>query len=174
MPSILLSEERIQARVRDLGAVISATYGEKQPFLMVGVLRGAAPFFADLLRAITISVSIDFMSISSYTTPAPSSGAVRIIKDLDHPIAGKHVLLVEDIIDTGLTLRYIRKNLFLRRPASLAVCVLLDRPKRRLVEMPIDYVGFEIPDEYVVGYGLDHRQLYRNLPYVALWNQSEE
>ncbi len=174
MPSILLSEERIQTRVRDLGALISASYVERQPFLMVGVLRGAAPFFADLLRAISVPVAIDFMSVSSYTTPAPSSGAVRIIKDLDHSIAGKHVLLVEDIIDTGLTLRYIRKNLLLRHPASLGVCVLLDRPKRRLVEMSIDYVGFEIPDEFVVGYGLDHRQLYRNLPYIALWDQSEE
>ncbi|TAK35288.1 MAG: hypoxanthine phosphoribosyltransferase [Chloroflexota bacterium] len=174
MSSILLSEERIQARVRELGAAISATYRDKQPFLMVGVLRGAAPFFADLLRSITVPVSIDFMSISSYTTPAPSSGAVRIIKDLDHPIAGKHVLLVEDIIDTGLTLRYIRKNLLLRHPSSLGVCVLLDRPKRRLVEMSIDHVGFEIPDEYVVGYGLDHRQLYRNLPFVTLWDHSEE
>ena len=174
MHRLLLPQEQIRTRVEELGVAISRAYRDRQPFLMVGVLRGAAPFFADLLRQISIPVAVDFMSITTYGTPVPSSGAVRIIKDLDDAIGGKHVLLVEDIIDTGLTLRYIRKNLLLRNPASLELCILLDRPKRRLVEMPIEYVGFQIPDEFVVGYGLDYQQLYRNLPHLAFWHRDNQ
>lgn len=163
---ILLDSETIARRVAELGARISTDYAGKDPVL-VGVLSGVVVFMADLLRSITIPVTVDFMAISQYQSGG-SSGSVRITKDLDHPISGRHVLFVEDIIDTGLSLHYLLRTLQTRRPASISVCVLLDRPYRRLINVPLAYQGFEIPDTYVVGYGLDDRGYYRNLPYIGL------
>jgi len=162
---VLLEEEAIRARVRELGAAISADYAGRRPVL-VGILRGSAVFMADLLRAITIPVEVDFLAISSYSGQA-SSGVVRLIKDLDHSVQGRHLLLVEDIIDTGLTLSYVLRMLRTREPASLRVCVLFNKPARRLIDHEIHYKGFDIPDLFVVGYGLDYNQQYRNLPYLA-------
>lgn len=163
---ILLDSETIARRVAELGARISTDYAGKDPVL-VGVLSGVVVFMADLLRSITIPVTVDFMAISQYQSGG-SSGSVRITKDLDYPISGRHVLFVEDIIDTGLSLHYLLRTLQTRRPASISVCVLLDRPYRRLINVPLAYQGFEIPDTYVVGYGLDDRGYYRNLPYIGL------
>jgi len=164
--TVLLDAETIGRRVAELGAEVSRDYEGLEPVL-VGVLRGTVFFLADLIRHITIPISIDFLAISSYSPQSPS-GVVRITKDLDENIEGRHVLVVEDIIDTGLTLRYILRTLEARRPASLHVCVLLDRPALRLVPIPVRYVGFTIPNQFVVGYGLDLRQKYRNLPYIAV------
>lgn len=161
---VVFSEERLAARVAELGAAISADYADKDPVL-VGVLTGVVPFMADLLRCITCSVAVDFMAISHYA--GGGSGSVRITKDLDRAITGRHVLFVEDVIDTGLTLNYLLRTLRTREPASLQVCVLFDRPYRRLINVPVAYQGLELPDEFVVGYGLDARGRYRNLPYVA-------
>jgi hypoxanthine phosphoribosyltransferase len=169
---VLFPAEAIQARVAELGAAISRDYARKD-LLLVCVLRGAAFFVTDLARAITIPMSLDFLAISSYGAQAggPASpggaGVVRIVKDLDEPIAGRDVLVVEDIVDTGLTLGYLLKVLRARGPASLAISALLDRPVRRIVDHPIAYRGFEIPDRFVVGYGLDYRQRYRNLPFIG-------
>lgn len=165
--AILLDRESIQARVRELGAAISRDYAGHVP-LLVGVLRGTVVFLADLLRAIDIRVAVDFIAISSYGPTTHDSGVVRFLKDLDESIEGRDVILVEDIVDTGLTLRYILRNLRGRRPASLAICALLDKRARRLVDVDLQYVGFEIPDAFVVGYGLDYRQLYRNLPFICV------
>ncbi|MDW8166888.1 MAG: hypoxanthine phosphoribosyltransferase [Acidobacteriota bacterium] len=165
--SILISADELQAKVRELGQAISRDYAGLDP-LLVGVLKGVVVFMADLLRAITIPVSVDFLAISSYGPQAASLGIVRIIKDLDQDIHGRHVLLVEDVVDTGLTLSYILKTLQARQPASLNVCTLFNRPHRRLVDVPIVYKGFDLPDCFVVGYGLDYEQRYRNLPYVAV------
>ena len=164
---ILIGEEEIQAKVRQLGRDISRDYANLNP-LLVGVLKGIVVFMADLLRAITVPVSVDFMAISSYGTEAASRGSVRIIKDLDADIHGQHVLIVEDVIDTGLTLSYILKNLQAREPASLKVCTLFNRPQQRLLEIPIAYKGFDLPDCFVVGYGLDYEERYRNLPFVGV------
>lgn len=164
---ILISSARIQQRVHELGAAISRDYAGKD-LLMVGVLRGVLFFMADLLRAVTIPVSVDFMAISRYGPSERTRGVVRFVKDLEEPIEGRHVLFVEDIIDTGFTLGYILKNLRTRHPASLQVCVLLDKPRLRLIDLDIAYQGFEIPDRFVVGYGLDYRQRYRNLPFIAV------
>lgn len=164
---ILIDAERLQARVRELGAEISRDYQGKSP-LLVGVLRGTVVFLADLLRAIDIHVVVDLISISSYGPATRSSGVVRFTKDLDENIEGRHVILVEDIIDTGLTLRYILRSLATRRPASVAVCALLDKQARRLIDIDVQYKGFAIPDAFVVGYGLDYKQRYRNLPYLAV------
>jgi hypoxanthine phosphoribosyltransferase len=152
--------------VRDLGEEVSDAYADRD-LLLVGVLKGAVFFLADLMRAIDIPVEVDFMAVASYGSATDSSGVVRIIKDLDTPIEGRHVLIVEDIVDSGLTLQYLMRNLGARNPASLAVCALLTKPERRKVELPIRFVGFEIPDRFAIGYGLDHAERYRNLPYVA-------
>lgn len=169
---LLLSEEVLQARIAEMGAAISQDYAGKNP-LLVGVLSGVVFFMADLLRRLTIHVGVDFMAISHY---APSgavgrgmgSGSVRITKDLDDAITGRDVLFVEDVIDTGLTLNYLLRTLRTRQPASLKVCVLFDRPYRRLVDIPLAYQGFELPDTFVVGYGLDYNGRYRNLPFVGI------
>ncbi len=161
---VLITAAQIQRKVRELGAQISKDYAGKAP-LLVGVLRGVACFMADLMRHISLPLSVDFMAVSSYE--GDQSGAVRILKDLDEKIEGRHVLVVEDIVDTGMTLNHLLGLLSARKPASLKVCALLDKRVRRLVDVPIDYVGFEVPDEFVVGYGLDYRQTYRNLPFIA-------
>jgi hypoxanthine phosphoribosyltransferase len=162
---IILSEEVLRARIAEMGAAISADYAGKDP-LLVGVLSGVVFFMADLLRCITIPVTVDFMAISRYASGA-GSGSVRITKDLDQAITGRHVLFVEDVIDTGLTLNYLLRTLRTQQPASLEVCVLFDRPYRRLIDIPLAYHGFELPDDFVVGYGLDANNHYRNLPFVA-------
>jgi hypoxanthine phosphoribosyltransferase len=161
---LLLTAEEIRARVAELGAEISRDYAGKTPIL-IGVLKGSLVFMADLARAITTPINVDFMSISSYGD-GTNSGVVRILKDLDESITGQDVILVEDIIDTGLTLTYLLATLSARRPASLEVCGLLDKSARRIVEVPIRYKGFDIPDEFVIGYGLDHEGRYRNLRAV--------
>ena len=164
---VLISEEDLQRRVRELAQQIEADYQGKD-LLLVGLLKGAVHFMVDLTRAMKRPVAIDFMAVSSYGASTESSGIVRILKDLDESIEGKHVLIVEDIVDTGLTLKYILEMLRRRGPASLRVCALLNKKDRRLVDVPLDYVGFDIPNEFVVGYGLDFRQVYRNLPFVAV------
>jgi len=163
---VVLTEEAIRTRIAELGARISCDYGGKDP-LLVGVLSGVVFFMADLLRHISVTVMVDFMAISHYAS-GTASGPVRITKDLDHSIEGRHVLFVEDVIDTGLTLNYFLRTLRTRQPASLQVCVLFDRPYRRLIDIPLAYQGFELPDRFVVGYGLDYNGHYRNLPYVGV------
>jgi hypoxanthine phosphoribosyltransferase len=165
---ILLSEEQIQSKVAELGARISEDYPGRQ-LTLVSVLKGSLPFMADLMRAISIPVRIDLMEVSSYGgTSTESSGLVRILKDLSASIEGEDVLIVEDIIDTGLTLNYLVRYLRGKNPATLRICTLLDKPARRLVEIPVDYVGFTIPDQFVVGYGLDYGEVYRNLRFVGV------
>ncbi len=164
---ILITEESIQQRVREIGAEIAHDYAAKNP-LLVGVLKGVLFFMADLLRMVNIPVEVDFIAVSSYSPESRDQGVVRLVKDLEIPLAGRHVLFVEDVIDTGLTLNYILRNLRARQPASLEVCVLFDKPTARIVDIPLKYRGFELPDKFVVGYGLDHRERYRNLPFVAL------
>jgi hypoxanthine phosphoribosyltransferase len=165
---ILLTEEQISAKVAELGARIGADYGDRR-LTLVSVLKGSLPFMADLMRAIPSPVRIDLMEVSSYGgTSTESSGLVRILKDLSATIAGEDVLIVEDIIDTGLTLNYLVRYLRGKNPATLRICTLLDKPARRLVEIPVDYIGFEIPDQFVVGYGLDYGELYRNLRFVGV------
>jgi hypoxanthine phosphoribosyltransferase len=164
---VLITSQHIQARIGTMGQAISQDYAGLNP-LMVGVLKGVLFFMADLLRAVTIPVEVDFMAISSYSPEARDQGFVRMVKDLEIPITGRHVLFVEDVIDTGLTLNYLLRNLRAQRPASLEVCVMFDKPERRLIEIPVKYVGFNLPDKFVVGYGLDHRERYRNLPFVGL------
>jgi len=163
---VVLTEEEIGARIAAIGSEISDDYAGRDP-LLVGVLNGVVMFMADLLRAITIPVGVDFMAISHYAADR-GAGTVRITKDLDESITGRHVLFVEDVIDTGLTLNYLLRALRTREPASLNVCVLFDRPYRRLIDIPLAYHGFELPDEFVVGYGLDSNGHYRNLPYVGV------
>jgi hypoxanthine phosphoribosyltransferase len=165
---VLLSEDQIQQRVAELGARISDDYAGRQ-LTLVSVLKGSLPFMADLMRAISIPVRIDLMEVSSYGgTTTESSGLVRILKDLSASIQGEEVLIVEDIIDTGLTLNYLIRYLRGKNPATLRICTLLDKPARRLVDIPVDYTGFTIPDQFVVGYGLDYGELYRNLRYVGV------
>ncbi len=164
---VFIPEHALQERVSELGKEISRDYAG-QDLLLVAVLKGSVVFLADLMRQITIPHSIDFMATSSYGAATESSGIVRILKDLDIPIIGRNVLIVEDIVDTGHTLTYLRKLLLERQPASLRICTLLDKRERREVEVPLDYIGFEIPNEFVVGYGLDYAELYRNLPYIAI------
>jgi hypoxanthine phosphoribosyltransferase len=163
---ILVQPDDLKQRVRDLGEQVSAAYADRD-LLLVGVLKGAVFFLADLMRAIDIPVEVDFMAVASYGSATDSSGVVRILKDLDTPIEGRNVLIVEDIVDSGLTLQYLMRNLGARNPASLEVCALLTKPERRKVELPIRFVGFEIPNRFAIGYGLDHAERYRNLPYVA-------
>jgi hypoxanthine phosphoribosyltransferase len=164
---VLIEEEPLQARIAELGAEISGEY-EGRDLLLVGVLKGAVFFMADLMRELTIPCEIDFMAISSYGAATDSSGVVRILKDLDTNIAGRDVLVVEDIIDSGLTLSYLMRSLKARKPASLEICALLTKPERREIEVPVKFVGFEIPNKFVIGYGLDFAERYRNLPYVAV------
>ena len=164
---VLFTAEQIQTRVRELGAVISRDYEGCRP-LLIGVLKGVFPFLADLLRSITIPCEVDFIAISSYSAETRTQGMVRLQKDLDAPIEGRHVLFVEDVIDTGLTLNYVLRSLRSREPATLHVCAMFDKGPRRLVRIPIHYKGFDLPDRFVVGYGLDYRELYRNLPFVGL------
>lgn len=164
---VLISQEELQRRVRELGAQISADYHDLNPLLLC-VLKGGFLFLADLSRALTIRHGVDFMAISSYGNSTVSSGVVRILKDLDTDITGRHVLIVEDIIDTGNTLAYLLENLRVRQPASLRICALLTKPARRQVPLHIDYIGFEIPDEFVIGYGLDFAEDYRNLPFIGV------
>ena len=165
---VLLTEEQIAAKVAELGKRISADYAGRE-LTLVSVLKGSLPFMADLMRQIDLPLRIDLMEVSSYGgTSTESSGLVRILKDLSAPIDGRDVLLVEDIIDTGLTLNYLLRYLKGKNPRSIKVCSLLDKPARRLVEIPIDYVGFEIPDAFVVGYGLDFGEVYRNLRFVGV------
>jgi hypoxanthine phosphoribosyltransferase len=162
----LVSSEDLQRRVAELGAEVSRDYADRDLF-MVGILKGAVLFLADLMRHVSVPCEIDFMAVSSYGSQTDSSGVVRILKDLDAPIEGRHVLIVEDIIDSGLTLQYLMRNLKARRPASLEVCSLLTKPERLRVDLSPRYVGFEIPNRFAIGYGLDHAQRYRNLDYVA-------
>jgi hypoxanthine phosphoribosyltransferase len=164
---VLLEEEEIRKRVRELGEQIAGDYAGKE-LLAVGILKGAMIFLADLVRFISVPVFFDFMAVSSYGKSTGPSGAVRILKDLERDIEGCHVLVVEDIVDTGLTLSYLVGNLQSRRPASLKVCTLLDKPARRRVDVVVDYRGFVVPDRFVVGYGLDYNECYRNLPYVMV------
>jgi hypoxanthine phosphoribosyltransferase len=168
---VLFTEEQIQERVRELGAEISRDY-EGRTVLLIAVLRGAALFLADLSRAITVPVELDFMAVSSYGSSTKSSGVVRILKDLDEQIEGRDVLVVEDILDTGLTLKYLLKNLASRKPASLEVVALMSKEGKQRVPISCAYVGYSIPDEFVVGYGLDFSERYRNLPYVGVLKPS--
>jgi len=164
---VLIDEQKIENRVAELGAQIAADYNDKN-LVVIGILKGAVLFMADLIKKIDIPLSIDFMAVSSYGKSTRSSGIVRILKDLDEEIEGKDVLIVEDIVDTGLTLKFLAENILSRNPKSLRVCCLLDKPSRRKVAVSVDYVGFEIPDEFVVGYGLDYDQKHRNMPFIGV------
>ena len=166
--STLIDEESLQARITELGAQLREEYGD-EPITCIGVLKGSFLFMADLVRAIEGPVRCEFLGVSSYQGGTRSTGVVRITQDLNQPIEGQHCLLIEDIVDTGLTMEYLLRMLRLRNPASLRVASLLDKPSNRQVEVDIDYVGFTIPDEFVVGYGLDLQGLYRNLPYIAVY-----
>jgi hypoxanthine phosphoribosyltransferase len=163
---ILVGAEDLNRRVGELAEEINRDYAGRD-LLLIGVLKGAVFFVSDLMRRLTIPVEVDFMAVASYGSATRSSGVVRILKDLDAVIEGRHVLIVEDIVDSGLTLQYLLRNLAGRHPASLEVCALLIKPERRKVDLQTRYVGFEIPDEFAIGYGLDHAERYRNLPYVA-------
>jgi hypoxanthine phosphoribosyltransferase len=164
---VLIDEQTLRARVAEMGVEISADYADKD-ILLVGVLKGAVFFMADLMRHLSIPCEVDFMAISSYGASTDSSGVVRILKDLDINIDGRNVLVVEDIIDSGLTLSYLMRTLEARSPASLEICALLTKPDRREMKVPVRYTGFEIPNEFVIGYGLDYAERYRNLPYVGV------
>jgi len=166
----LVAADDLQRRVAELGSEISSDYAGRE-LVMIGVLKGAVLFIADLMRELTVPCEVDFMAVSSYGSATDSSGVVRILKDLDAAIEDRDVLLVEDIVDSGLTLHYLLKNLKARDPRSLEVCALLTKPERRRVDLPIRYVGFEIPNRFAIGYGLDHAQRYRNLSYVAALKQ---
>jgi hypoxanthine phosphoribosyltransferase len=166
--SIMIDEAQIQARVSELAAEIEADYLDKEDLLLICVLKGGYVFLSDLSRNLSRPHQLDFMGISSYGKGTKSSGAVQIIMDLKAPITDRNVLIVEDIIDSGRTLEYMRQNLLARGPASLRICALLSKPSRREIDVPVDYTGFEIPDEFVVGYGLDFAEDYRNLPYIAV------
>ncbi len=165
---VLIPEQELQARVAELAHAINATYTDDDRPLLVCVLKGAFVFLADLTRRLEMRHEVDFMEVSSYGAGTKSSGVVRILLDLEQNIEGRHVLIVEDIVDSGRTLQYITRNLQTRKPASLRVCALLSKPSRREVNVPLDFVGFEVPDEFVVGYGLDFGEEYRNLPFVGV------
>ena len=169
--SILLTEEQIQNRVREMGAQITADYAGKEP-LFVGVLKGCFMFVADLIRCVDLPCSMDFMVVSSYGAGVNTSGAVKIIKDLSQDIEGRDLVMVEDILDTGVTLSYLTRYLTNRKPASITVAALLDKPERRKADVKARYVGFTVPDAFVVGYGLDYAEKYRNLPYVGILKPS--
>lgn len=169
-PGVLISEKQIRTKVKELGKLITADYQGKE-LLVIGILKGSVVFLSDLIREIELPVKIDFMAVTSYGAATRTSGVVRILKDLDSDIGGQDVLIVEDIIDTGLTLSYLKENLQKRNPASLKVCTFLDKPSRRKIEIKADYNGYDIPDRFVVGYGLDCNEKYRNLPYIGLYNE---
>jgi len=164
---ILIDADALRTRIAELGDEISAEYAGRE-LLLIGVLKGAVFFMADLMRHLTVPCEVDFMAISSYGAQTDSSGVVRILKDLDINIEGRHVLVVEDIIDSGLTLSYLMRNLESREPASLEICALLTKPSRREIDVPVRWIGFEIPNKFVIGYGLDFAERYRNLPYVGV------
>lgn len=164
---VMLTEEEVDAKINEIGKKISEDYAGKQVHLIC-VLRGGSFFMCELAKRITVPVSLDFMSVSSYGGDTKSSGVVKIVKDLDDPLKDKHVIVVEDIVDSGRTLSYLMELLEQRGPKSLALCTLLDKPERRVVDVNVDYTGFQIPDEFVVGYGLDYDQRYRNLPYIGI------
>jgi hypoxanthine phosphoribosyltransferase len=170
---ILVQRDELQHRVRELAREISRDYEGRQLFL-VGVLKGAVFFLSDLMRHLEVPCEVDFMAVSSYGSSTDSSGVVRILKDLDAPIEGREVLIVEDIVDSGLTLSYLLRTLKARDPASLEVCALLTKPERRKVDLPIRYVGFEIPNRFAIGYGLDHAERFRNLPFVAVLQEERK
>lgn len=164
---VLISENELASRIKEMGKAMTKDYKGKDLFV-VGVLKGANIFMSDLIRKIDLPMNMDFMAVSSYGMSTESSGTVRILKDLDFSIEGKDVLIVEDIIDSGLTLKYLTRILMERKPASLKICTLLDKPDRRKVDLIVDYIGFKIPDAFIVGYGIDFAERYRNLPYVAV------
>ena len=170
---VLIPEDKVDERIAQLGEQISKDYAGRQVHL-IGILKGSIFFICELAKRITVPVTMDFMSVSSYGAGTKSSGVVKLIKDLDEPIEGKDVLVVEDIIDSGHTLSYLLKNLSSRNPASIRLCTLLDKPERREVDVEVDYQGFSIPDEFVIGYGLDYDQRYRNLPYIGVLSLTEE
>ena len=173
MGPVLVPSDDIQEKVRELGERITQDYrGEK--LLLVGILRGAVVFLSDLMRHLQLPCEIDFMDISSYGTGTSSSGVVRILKDLEEDITGRHVLIVEDIVDTGLTMSYLRRTLLQRRPDSLEICALLTKPSRRQVDLSVKYLGFEVPDEFVIGYGIDYAGAYRNLPDIRVLTRDED
>lgn len=167
LAEILIDEKTLQAKIAELAKQISHDYAGKE-LMLVGVLKGAIMFMVDLARAINLPLTLDFMAISSYGASTESSGVVRIIKDLDNSIEGKNILIVEDIVDSGLTLSYLADYLRARNPDSLKICVLLNKPERRTSDVAVDYLGFDIPDKFVVGYGLDYAEVYRNLPYIGV------
>lgn len=169
---VLISREELAQKVKEIGQQITKDF-EGEPVLLVGILKGSVPFMADLMRELDLDVTIDFMCVSSYGSATKSSGVVRIIKDLDTPLEGKNVIIVEDIIDTGLTLAYLKEYLGARHPKCLKICTILDKPSRRKVEIEGDYVGFEVEDKYIVGYGLDSAQQYRQLPYIS-WIKTDK
>ncbi len=164
----LITSEQLQAKVREMAAQIDKDYAEEDDVILITLLKGGAIFAVDLMHNLHVPVEIDFMSVSSYGSSTKTSGIVKVIKDLDVDISGRNVLLVEDIIDSGLTLSYVRALLLERKPKDLKICTILDKPSRRKTQVPVDYVGFEIPDEYVIGYGLDYAQKFRNLPYIGV------
>ncbi|NLY49897.1 MAG: hypoxanthine phosphoribosyltransferase [Firmicutes bacterium] len=164
---VLVDEATLKARIKEMGEAITKDY-EGKTLLLVGVLKGAVIFLSELAQRIKLPATFDFMAVSSYGSSTESSGVVRILKDLEESLEGRHVLIVEDIIDTGLTLDYLYRHLKSRHPASLNICTLLDKPSRRKVNVPVKDIGFEIPDRFVVGYGLDYNEMYRNLPYIAV------
>ncbi len=170
---VLIPEDRVDERIAQLGEEISRDYEGREVHL-IGILKGSIFFICELAKRITVPVTLDFMSVSSYGSGTKSSGVVKLIKDLDEPINGKDILIVEDIIDSGRTLSYLLKNLSARQPASIRLCTLLDKPERREVDVEVDYQGFQIPDEFVIGYGLDYDQRYRNLPYIGVLSLTEE
>lgn len=163
----LLTSDQIQARIVELGQAISESYAGKNP-LLICILKGASLFHADLIRAITIPLAVDYIAVASYGATTKTTGVVKLLKDLDASITDRHVIIVEDIVDTGLTLNYLKQVLENREPASVQVCALLSKPARRVIEVVIDFQGFEIPDEFVIGYGLDYAERYRNLPYIGI------
>lgn len=169
----IITQEQMRNRIRELGRQISTDYTGKD-LVLVGVLKGAYAFFADLARAIRIPVRVDFIVVTSYGTGAKTSGKVKLVTELTEQIKNKDVLLVEDIVDSGLTVQYLMKALARRKPKSINVCTLLSKPERRVVDVHVQYIGFKIPDQYVIGYGLDYQQKYRNLPYLAVLDQSGE
>ncbi len=169
----LITQQEIARRIKDLGRRISEDY-QGRDVVMIGVLKGAFAFFSDLVRAVQVPVAVDFLVVSSYQASTRSSGRVKVISDLTLDIKGQDVILVEDIVDSGLTLSYIKKKLLVRHPNSLRVCALLDKPDRRTMNVPLEYVGFTVENKYVVGYGLDYKNQYRNLPYIAVLDQVED
>jgi hypoxanthine phosphoribosyltransferase len=169
----IVTQEQMRTRIREMGRQISADYTGKD-LVLVGVLKGAYAFYADLARAIRIPVRVDFIVVTSYGSRARTSGKVKQVTELTEDIEGKDVLLIEDIVDSGLTVQYLIKSLAKKKPKSIKVCTLLSKPERRMVEVDVEYVGFKIPNKYVVGYGLDYQQKYRNLPYLAVLDQTDE